>query len=168
MIREPGESEEKDVVVLHHVLRVVQVRGREEQGQNARNGLLHCESQLPQEAEANQRGQHADKNVGAIADDDVAHTGVIAVVFGEDGKALGEGSGHVGRQHEQRLPDAIPALKRASAAVDAKFWILLGEDWRLRGPQGVSGLEAVLCVGGAELSRLHDKCDESGGQSQEE
>ena len=31
----------------------------------------------------------------------------------------------------------------------------------------MSGLETVLCVGGTQLSRLHDERDETGGEGQQ-
>src|SRR5579871_2767151 len=47
--RESGESQQTDVVVLHHVLRVVQVRCGEEEGEHSGKGLLNAEGELPQE-----------------------------------------------------------------------------------------------------------------------
>ena len=150
---ESSQGQKHDVVVLHHVLGVVQMGGAEQQCQNARHCLAGAEPQETQEAEADQRRQYADQNVGAVADHDVAHAGVIAVVVGENGQPLDIGSDDIRRQHKQRLTDAVPVKQFASPAMHAEFGILMRKYGRLRGPERMSGLQAMHGVRGAKLSR---------------
>ena len=146
----------------------MEVRGEQQQSQNAGNCLPFPKVQLPQESEANQSGKHAEKDIGAVADDDVAHAGIVPVVVGESRKPLNVGPNHICRQHEQRLPNAIPALQSPSSAVHAKFGILLREHRRFRGPQSMRGLKPMLCVRRAKLSGLHCECDKARQEGQKE
>ncbi len=160
--------QQEDVVVLHHVLRVMQMRGREQQSQNAHYRLGDAEVQLPQEAETNQRRQHRHQDVDAVADDDVAHAGVGVVVVRKDGQACDISAHHIRGQQEQRLADAIPALQLPSAAVDAEFGKFVGKHLRFASPKGMRGLQAMGGVGAAQLTGLHHEGDQTGGQSQQE
>ena len=83
-------------------------------------------------------------------------------------KPLDVGSNHIRRQHQQRLPDAIPALDFPSATVHAKFGILVGEYRRFRSPECMRGLQAMLCVRRSQLSGLHGECDQARCQRQQE
>ena len=160
--------QQEDVVVLHHVLRVMEMRSREQQSQNAHHGLRNTEIQLPQEAETNQRRQHRHQDVDAVADDDVAHAGIGVVILGKDGEACDISANHIRRQQEQRLADAIPALQLSPAAVYAEFGKFVGKHLRFASPQGMRGLQAMGGISRAQLSRLHHEGDETGSQSQQE
>ena len=130
----------------------MEMRGGEQQCQHADHGLPHPEIELPQKAKAEQRRQHRHQNVGAVADDDVAHGGIGAVVLRENGKPLDVGSNNIGGEHQQRLPYAVPALQLSVAPVNAELGILIGKDRRLRSPESMCGLVTMRGVGGAELA----------------
>jgi hypothetical protein len=115
----------------------VEVGGSQQQRQHAHGALPDAEIELAQKAKAEERGQHSDQDVGAVTDDDVTDRRVSAAVSSEDRKALDIGSHNVGRQHEQRLSNAIPALKLAVAAVNSELRVFVGEDRRLRRPECV-------------------------------
>ena len=55
-----GQGKQSDVVVLHHVLRVVQVSGTEQQGQHSGDRLRHVEAKHQQKPVADQHRQYAD------------------------------------------------------------------------------------------------------------
>src|SRR5271157_2418388 len=154
--RQASQRQKHDVVVLHHVLRIVQVRGAKQQRHHARDRLPRAEPQQPQKTETHQRGQHVDQYVGAVADHDAAHTRINAVVR-EHRQLLQLRPNDVGGQHQQRLPNAIPAVQLAAASVYPELGILVGEDLRLVGPEPRRRLQAVRGVGGAEFSRLDNK-----------
>jgi hypothetical protein len=99
--RETCQRQQHDVVVLHHVLRVVQVRGAEQQRQNAGDRLFDAEPQLAQETEAHQRRQNIDQDVGAVADENRADCRIGVVVCGKERQLLQAGADHVRGQHEQ-------------------------------------------------------------------
>jgi len=164
---EADKREETDVVVLHHVLRVVQVRGEQEQSERAGDGLVYGEVKLAQKAEGNERGEDAEQDVGAEGDEDAADGWVVAEVVGEDGEVLDPGADDVGGEHEQRLTDTVPALQGASAAVDAEFGEFVGEYRRLGCPESVSGLQAVGSVGGAQFSGLDGEGDQARGEGEQ-
>jgi hypothetical protein len=140
---------------------------RQQQSQHTNASLPHREIQLPQKSEAEERRQHSHKNVGGVTDDDVSHRGIGAIVVCERGQARDVGPCNVTWQHQERLPHSIPALQRTIAPVHAELGILVGKYWRLRGPESVSRLLAMLGVGGTELARLHHECDQARGQRQQ-
>ncbi len=145
----------------------MEMRSCQQQSQHPDAGLPHGEIQLPQKAEAEERSQHRHQDVGAVADNDVSHGGISAIVVRENRKARDAGADDVCRQHQQRLPYAVPALQHTVAAVHAELGILVGKYRRLRSPESVSRLLAMLRVGGAEFARLHHKCDQARCQCQE-
>ena len=124
----------------------MQMRGEQEQRQHACRGLGDGETESAKKSETDQRREHVEQNVGAVADHNVPHAGGVAVVVGKDGKAIDAGSRDIEGQHEQRLADAVPGLLCAVAAVDAELGVLVGEDGRVAGPEGVGGVFAMLRV----------------------
>ena len=143
------------------------MRGAEHQCQHARRRLFQAKAQLAQEPECYQRRKNVDQNVGAVADHNAAHGGIVFVI-GEDRPVRNPRPQKIGGQHQQRLPDAIPAIKPPSPAMQAKLGILVGENLRLRGPDPMRGLQPVRRVGGPQLARLHHKSKQPRRQTQEE
>ena len=146
----------------------MEMRSREQQSQNAHHGLGNAEIKLPQEAEANQRRQHRQQDVGAVADDDVAHAGIGVVVLRKDGEACDIGANHIRGQKEQRLADAIPALQLSPAAVNTEFRKFVRKYLGFASPKGMRRLQAMGRISRAQLAGLHHERDETGGQSQQE
>jgi len=144
----------------------MQMSGAEQQCQHAGHGFVHGKAKLAQQAERDQRRQHVDQYACCVTDHDAAHGGVV-FIFGKDWPVSNPGACQVGRQHEQRLADAVPAVELAAAAVQAEFGIVAGKHLRLRSPEPVRGLQAVHGVGGAEFARLHDKGEQSRREAQE-
>jgi len=70
--------------------------------------------------------------------------------------------------HQQRLPDAIPTLQTSAATVHTELRIFPWKYGRFRCPKGVGGLKPMLCVGGAEFSRLHYEGDKASAKGQQE
>ena len=167
LIREAGHAQQEDVVVLHHVLRVMEMGGRQQQSQNTHHRLRDAEIQLPQKAEANQRSQHRHQDVNAVADDDVAHAGIGVVILGKDWETCDVGANHIRRQQDQGLTEAIPTLELSPAAMYTEFWELIGKHLWFPRPPGVSRLQAMGCIGRAQLSRLHHECDQTSSQGKE-
>ena len=60
-------------------------------------------------------------------------------------------------KHKQRLAYAIPAVEPTSAALQAEFGILVGENLWLRGPQPMRSLKPMHRVGRPQLARLHNQ-----------
>ena len=106
MEADAGDGEKQDVIVLHHVLRVMEKRGAEKQREGAGNSFVDGKSEKSEQAVAHQHGKNADQNVGAGADDDVADAGIRVVVFIENGQLGDVGANDVGWEEEQRLADA--------------------------------------------------------------
>jgi hypothetical protein len=77
--------------------------------------------------QANQRSQDIHKNISAVADNDAAHAGIIATITAKYREPLDAGCNNIHRQHEQRLPHAVPVVKLASAAVEPEFRIFIGK-----------------------------------------
>src|SRR5208283_819502 len=73
LIGQPGQGQKEDVIVLHHVLRVVKVSCAEQQSEHSGDRLLGGESQPAQESETDQSCQDVDQDVRAVADHDVTH-----------------------------------------------------------------------------------------------
>ena len=164
---EAGEGEETDVIVLHHVLRVVEVGGSQQKGEHTRDGLVDVELKLAEKPEADEGGQHRDKDLRQPGDDDVAHGGIGVVVTIEDVQLLDVCAEDVRRKHQEGLPDSVPALQRAVASMHAEFGIFVGKYRWLGGPEGVGGLQAVHGVGAAQLAGLHYKRNERCGKRKE-
>jgi hypothetical protein len=146
----------------------MEMRSEQQQRQNAGNRLFHSEVQLPEKSEADQSRKHRNEHIGAIADDDAAHAGIVPVVVSEDRKPLDISSHYIRGQHEQRLADAVIALQLAVAAVYAKFGILLGRDRGFRSPERVSGLQTMPRVRRAQFAGLHGEGDQARCQSKQE
>ena len=146
----------------------MQVGGAQQQGENPGPCLLHGEFQKNQKAKAHQRGKHIEENVGRIADHDVPHARVIAVVLSEDWEFRKSSSNHVGRQHEQRLPYAIPGVDLSAASSQPEFRIISGQYRRRRRPERMRGLQPPRRVGGIDVTRLHHERDQAGRQPQQE
>jgi len=163
-----SRGEEKDVVVLHHVLRVMQMRGGEQQCKNAGERMVDCEFELAEKSEAHQRRENSDENVCGEADEDIADRRIGIFVVRKEGKVFDDGADHVLGQHEQRLADAIPALQASAAAVHTEFGELPAVDRRFRCPEGVGGVEAVLRVCRAQFAGLDDESDEACGKGEQE
>ena len=49
-----------------------------------------------------------------------------------------------------------------------KFGIFIGKNRRFGGPPGVSGLQTMLRVGGAQFARLHNERNQARGKRQKE
>src|ERR1700733_707675 len=165
---EAGDREEKDVVVLHHVLRVMEMRGGEKQRQDAGDGMVRCESELTQNAETHERRKNSDKDIGGEADEDVTGGWVCVLVVVEERKVFEKSGDHVLGQHEHRLADAVPALKSAPATVHSEFRVFPIKNGGCGSPKGVGRIESVLGVRSAEFAGLHDERDEARGKSQKE
>ena len=144
----------------------MQVSGGEKQGENTGDGLGDAETELTQKPKADKRDEYANEDVGEVGDNDIPHgrIGISVVVEGREiCNVRGE---NILREHQQGLADSIPALQASSAAVHAKFRELVGEDRRLRGPERMSGLEAMHGVGRANLAGLHDKGNQPRDESE--
>ena len=123
--RESDEREKHDVVVLLHVLRVMQMRGAKQHGQHAPHGLAHFEAQLPQQAKSNDCREHIQQDVRAVAHEDAADCGIV-LVSRKNLPVCDPGGDHIGRQHEQRLTNAVPAIDLAIPTVESELGILTG------------------------------------------
>ena len=158
--RESSQRQKHDVVVLHHVLRVMQVRGAEHQRQHAQHGFPHAESQLAKQAKTHQRREHIHQDAGAIADHNAAHRGIVLIPR-EDPPVHDPRACQIRGQHQQGLSYAIPAIQPASAAVQTELGILVGKYLWLGSPQPVGGLQPVHRVGRPQLARLHHPGEQS-------
>ena len=79
----------------------MQVRGAEQQREDAGDRLFGAEPQLAQKTEAHQRRQDVDQDVGAVADENRADRGIGVVVSRKDRQLLQAGADHVRWKHEQ-------------------------------------------------------------------
>src|SRR5258708_26935271 len=78
----------------------------------------------------------------------------------------GGGTDQVGGEEEQRLADAVPGVEATAAAVEAELGVFVGEDLGLVCPEGVSYLQAVGGVGGAEFAGLNEEGEERGNEQE--
>ena len=145
----------------------MQVRRTKQQRQHTRSRLVGGEPELSQEAKREERGQAAEKHIGAITDHNAADARVITVVILKERQPLQPGTHEVGRPHQQGLAHTKPSVESAASAVNAEFRVFIGKDRWLRGPEGVGRLQAVHGVARAELARLHDQCGQAGGEAQQ-
>ena len=145
----------------------MEMSGAEHEREHARDRLFHAKAQLNEQPESDERGKNVDQNIGGAADHDAADFRVIAVI-GEEGPVLNPRPENIGGQHEQRLPDAIPAIKPPSAPHRTEVGIIVRQNLRLRGPEPVRGLPGgELCRRFPVLQFGMTKANEAGGEIQE-
>src|SRR5205823_1821735 len=105
--------------------------------EHARDGLVDGEGELAKQLEANKRGQNGNKNLRQINYNYVAHGRIGVAIVIKDVQLCNVRTQNVLRQHEQRLPNAVPALQRAVAPVHTELGIFIGENRRLGSPESV-------------------------------
>ena len=145
----------------------MQVSSGKGERQHSGNGLFRAEFQLPQKTETDQRRQHADKNVHAVADKYVAY-GRIILVVGKSRKSFDVRAHYIERKQQKRLSDAVPTLQLAVAAIDAEFRVFLRRHRRHTSPPRVAGFQPMERIGRAKLAGLHHECTQTYGEAEQE
>src|SRR5260370_29523683 len=67
LISESAQCEQANVVVLHHVLRVMKMGGKKKQRQHSGNRMTSGKAQQAKEPETDQRGQEIQQDVDEVA-----------------------------------------------------------------------------------------------------
>src|SRR5258705_9813706 len=114
-------------------------------------------------------GEDVNQDVDADADDDAADGWVcLRVCIAAPQRQMGGGGAdEVGGKHDQGLADAVPGVEAAAASVKSELGVFVRKDLGLARPEGVSYLQTVSGVGGAELAGLDEEGEESGEEEEQ-
>src|SRR5258707_6194728 len=114
-------------------------------------------------------GEDVNQDVGADADDDAADGWIClrAYIAAPQRQMGGGGADEVGGKDEQGLTNAVPGVEAAAASVKSELGVFVGKDLGLARPEGVSYLQTVSGVGGAEFAGLDEEGEESGKEEEQ-
>ncbi len=144
---ESRQRQQKDVVVLHQILGVVQMGGAKQQRENSGDRLRYIEPKADEQTETYQRRQHADQDADCVGDENIPDRGIGAGVVIEDRQPFQKGADDIQRQQQQRLTESVPVVESAAAPVHSELGIFAGENGGLGCPEGMRRLQPVHGVG---------------------